>query len=659
MKLKYIFTTVLAALALTTGCKEDIERHLDEVQVSSSYVAIPAEGGSKTIKVTAHDAWGIEQIPDWLTIYPSYGSAGEADVTFSAEKATSTNEATVYLSCGGKYQLVNVLQMTEKTELPISTCKEVNNGEDGVTYRIKGTVKNISNTTYGNYYVQDDTDEVYVYGTLDASGAEKNFSSLGITAGDIVTVEGPRKTYSGTIELVNVTVIAIEKSLIKVDSVDPESAELPIEGGDFTVTLSCSGDGVSVSIPEAAQSWLSVKSVSTSAKEAVVVFNAAANAGGDRSTTLEFITTSGGKEYSATTPLAQKGAVIAATVEEFLAAAEGDTQYRVTGVITEVSANSQYHNANIIVASGDFTKTVQLYRAVASEGNVEDLGLAAGDIVTVVGKRSSYNGNPQMAAGGIVESVKSYAKATLAEFLAAANDSEFAVTGKITKVASLSGKSAYNNVNITIADEENTLYLYRVTTYDKSDVAVLNPEVGATITVGGKRGEYNGSPQMAAGGVVLAYTAPADEPDPDPDPTPDESPYSIDLNYTLGANAYDDGIATINGVEGQKVLKIGTSSKAGSVTITIPAGTKKVSFYAVAWKGAATTLTFTMGGSIVATQDIAANDGATGNTPYTLTVADTDKYSWDIPVDLPTDTDITISTAEGAKTRAIFFGIKK
>ncbi len=657
MKLKYIFTAVLAALALTTGCKEDIERHLDEVQVSFSYVAIPAEGGSKTIRVTAHDAWGFEQVPDWLTIYPDYGSAGEADVTFSAEKASSTLEATVYLQCGGKYQLINVLQMTEKTELPISTCKEVNSGEDGVTYRVKGAVTSITNTTYGNMYINDGTDEVYVYGTLDASGAEKNFLSLGINVGDIVTVEGPRKTYSGTIELVNVTVIAIEKSLIKVDSVEPESAELPIEGGDFTVTLSCSGDGVKVDVPQDAQSWLSVKSITTSGTEAVVVFNAAANAGGDRSTTLEFITTSGGKEYTASTTLAQKGAVIAATVEEFLAAAEGDTQYRLTGVITEVSVNSQYHNANIYVASGDFSRSVQLYRAVASEGNIEDLGLAAGDIVTVVGKRSSYNGNPQMAAGGIVESVKSYDKATVEEFLAAANDSEFAVTGKITKVANLSGKSSYNNVNITIEDEGNSLYLYRVTTYDKADVAILNPEVGGTITVAGKRGEYNGSPQMAAGGVVLAYTAPADE--PDPEPTPDEGEYSIDLSYTLGANAYEDGVATINGVEGQKVLKIGTSSKAGSVTITIPAGTKKVSFYAVAWKGAATTLTFSMGGSIVATQEIAANDGATGNSPYTLTVADTDKYSWDIPVDLPTDTDITISTAEGAKTRAIFFGIKK
>ncbi len=510
MKLKYIFTTVLAALALM-GCEQDLERHLDEVQVSSSYVAIPAEGGSQTITVTATDAWNITEIPDWLTVSPTTGAAGETTVTFKADKASSTNEATVYLNCAEKSQLINVLQMTEKTETPLSTCKQVNSGVDGVTYRVKGTVTSITSTTYGNMYINDGTDVVYVYGTLDASGAEKNFSSLGISVGDIVTVEGPRKTYSGTIELVNVTVIAIEKSLIKVDSVDPESAELPIEGGDFTVTLSCSGDGVSVSVPEAAKSWLSVKSVSTSGKEAVVVFNAAANAGGDRSTTLEFTTTSGGKEYSATATLAQKGAIIAATVEEFLAAAEGDTQYRVTGVITKVSASSKYHNAEITVASGDFSKTVLLYRAKTSEGNIEDLGLVEGDIVTVVGKRSSYNDVPQMASGCILESYIHYAPATVAEFLAAANDSEFAVTGKIVKVAGLSGKSGYNNVNITIQDGDDSLYLYRVTTYDKSDVAVLNPEVGATITVGGKRGEYKGEAQMASGGVVLAYTAPATE----------------------------------------------------------------------------------------------------------------------------------------------------
>ncbi len=310
MKLKYIITTLLATAVLATSCQEDIERHLSEVQVSSSYVAIPAEGGSKTITVTATAEWNIENVPSWLTVSPVSGVAGETEVSFKADAATSTNEVTLRLLCSGKTQELNVLQQTEKVDLPISTCKEVNSGTDGVTYRIKGTVTRIVNTTYGNMYVSDGTDEVYVYGTLDASGAEKNFLSLGIEAGDIVTVEGPRITYSGTIELKNVSVIAIEKSLIKVDSVEPESAELPVEGGSFTVTLTNKGDGVSVSVPADAKSWLTLEGISTSGTETVVKFEAAANEGGDRETTISFTTTSDGKEYSASASLSQKGAII-------------------------------------------------------------------------------------------------------------------------------------------------------------------------------------------------------------------------------------------------------------------------------------------------------------------------------------------------------------
>ncbi len=518
MKLRYIITTLVAALALATGCQESLERHLAEVQVSSSYVAIPAAGGSKTITVTATADWVINDIPEWLTVAPTSGASGETEVTFTSAAATSTNETTVHLTCSGKVQEINVLQLTAKQELPISTCAEANAGVDGTSYRIKGTVTKITNTTYGNMYINDGTGEAYIYGTLDASGAEKNFTSLGIEVGDIVTVEGPRKTYSGTIEFVNVTVISIEKSLIKVDSlkiVSPLEADevltaVPLEGGELKAYLTCKGDGVTVSVPDASKSWVSVNAVETSGTSAVVTFYVAANEGGDRSSDLAFSTTSGGKTYTASSSFEQKSAIIEASVEEFLAAAESDTQYRVTGLVTKISASSKYHNADITVSSGDFASSVLLYRTVTGEGNIEDKGIKVGDIVTVVGKRSSRNGTPQMAAGGVCESVKSYAAATVAEFLAAENGSEYSVTGEITKVASLSGKSGYNNVNITIKDGDNTLYLYRVTTYDKSDVAALNPEVGGTITVAGKRGEHNDEAQMAAGGVVLAYTAPAE-----------------------------------------------------------------------------------------------------------------------------------------------------
>ena len=657
MKLKYIFTALVAALTLAVGCEDDLERYLDEVQVSSSYVAIPAAGGSQTITVNAKSEWSFGDIPEWVKVTPTSGAAGETLVTFKAEAATSSNEAMLYLTCDGKSQIINVLQMTEKVDLPITSCKDFNEkGEDGKSYRVKGAVTKIANTTYGNMYLNDGTGEAYVYGTLDASGAEKNFLSLGIEEGDIVTVEGPRKTYSGTVELVNVTVISIEKSLIKVDSVSVKEP-LPIEGGEFKAYLTCKGEGVSVVVPDDAKPWLSVTSIETSGTNATVTFNAANNAGGDRSTTLVFNTTSKGKSYSAQTTLEQKGAIIDATVKEFLAASEGDTQYRVTGVITSISASPKYHNADIVVSSGDFSSSVKLFRAVTSEGNIEDLGLAEGDIVTFVGKRSSYNSAPQMAAGGIYESHKRYNKVSLAEFLAASVGNDiYAVSGEITKVESLSAQ--YNNVCITIKDNANTLYLYRVTTFDKSNVEALNPEIGGTITVAGKRGEHNGSAQMAAGGVVLAYTAPTGGGE---DPQPSDNPYSIDLKYSLGANAYDDNVATVNGTEDVKFLKIGAGDgKVGDLTITVPAGSKKVSFYALAWKGAATTLEFSGMGSVLKTLDIKANEGVTGNSDFKFTVADSDCYTFDIPIELTSDLDVKVTTAAsvGNNTRAVLFGIK-
>ncbi len=187
--------------------------------------------------------------------------------------------------------------------------------------------------------MEDETGSIYIYGTLDAKGAEKNFLSLGLEVGDEVTVQGPKTTYGTTVELVNVTVININKSLVKVDSV--ANAELPIEGGEFTAYLTCKGQGVSVDIPEDAKSWLSISSIQSAGTNVVVKFKAEANAGGDRGTTLKFRTTDGSKIYSTETTLSQTGAIIDASIAEFLAAEVGDTQYRLTGVITSIS------NANI------------------------------------------------------------------------------------------------------------------------------------------------------------------------------------------------------------------------------------------------------------------------------------------------------------------------
>ena len=109
---------------------------------------------------------------------------------------------------GGKAYLYS---LNGKTSMKHETIAQVIAGEDGNTYKVRGEVTSITNTTYGNYYLKDETGELLIYGTLDANGQTKNFASLGIEVGDIVIVEGPKKTYNGTPELINVTVLKIEK----------------------------------------------------------------------------------------------------------------------------------------------------------------------------------------------------------------------------------------------------------------------------------------------------------------------------------------------------------------------------------------------------------------------------------------------------------------
>ena len=96
----------------------------------------------------------------------------------------------------------------------LSTCADVIAGEDGTVFRVKGTVDKITNTEYGNWILKDETGEITIYGTLDKEGNKGKNNSIaawGIEVGDVLTVEGARKTYKETIELVDVKVLDIQK----------------------------------------------------------------------------------------------------------------------------------------------------------------------------------------------------------------------------------------------------------------------------------------------------------------------------------------------------------------------------------------------------------------------------------------------------------------
>ena len=113
-------------------------------------------------------------------------------------------------------------------------------------------------------------------------------------------------------------------------------------------------------------------------------------------------------------------------------------------------------------------------------------------------------------------------------------------------------------------------------------------------------------------------------------------------------------------------LKLGTGSKVGTYTTEVlPAtGNVTLSFYAVAWKGKKGTIKITVnnGGTIdnaaSKTFDLQANNGATGNSPFTMTLETTDFYSVALQ-GVTSATTLTIETVSGTglDPRAILTGV--
>ena len=141
--------------------------------------------------------------------------------------------------------------------------------------------------------------------------------------------------------------------------------------------------------------------------------------------------------------------------------------------------------------------------------------------------------------------------------------------------------------------------------------------------------------------------------------------FTSNVKWKLGDNSYDGSSsgnskqsAVVNGEEVSQVLKLGKAGKApaaGKATLTLPAGTTKVTFYGFSWKGTKATLVASIGETKVASKELTANTGVAGNSPYKITVTSADLLTIELPSKLATDTDVEITTAAAA--RVVLFAI--
>jgi hypothetical protein len=135
------------------------------------------------------------------------------------------------------------------------------------------------------------------------------------------------------------------------------------------------------------------------------------------------------------------------------------------------------------------------------------------------------------------------------------------------------------------------------------------------------------------------------------------APFTSNVTWTVNSNnkSYSEK-ATVNGQSNISVLKLGTSSVVGSATYKIPAGTKKIGFYGVAWNGKVGKLKVTNGTTELYNGSLKSNTGAANNTPYTMTVSEDDYYEIVLDSAVTEETTIKVETLTSA-TRVVLFGI--
>lgn len=147
------------------------------------------------------------------------------------------------------------------------------------------------------------------------------------------------------------------------------------------------------------------------------------------------------------------------------------------------------------------------------------MGIHEGDIITVVGPKTSFNKEPQMKNVS-VESFKTVKDLTIKDFVAKADDKEtyYRISGK---VSGIKDGDVYGNFDLT--DATGKVYVYGLLAGyggEKKKFQELGIKDGDEITIVGVSTSFNGSKQV--GNAFLVTKGTTGTVTPGPTPTPGE-----------------------------------------------------------------------------------------------------------------------------------------
>lgn len=235
----------LMAMMMVAGCDEQSGSgsgsHTLNVPFSSK--TIEAESGSFVLNVESNIEWVITSSAEWLTTNRNDFS-GSASVLCTYKANTSAKSRSAKLNItpktageGSSHSIMVIQNGTEgggdnggqggdnggqggddsgDDDVPegvvVATVAEyLVAPEDNTIYQLTGSIGGGIVDYYGNFDLTDSTGSVYIYGVVDESG-DYIWDSLGLEAGDEITLRGTRQSYKGTPEMINALYISSVKN---------------------------------------------------------------------------------------------------------------------------------------------------------------------------------------------------------------------------------------------------------------------------------------------------------------------------------------------------------------------------------------------------------------------------------------------------------------
>ena len=481
MKFGKLFLCVIASAALLAGCKEEEPGTTGTPSISVDATALKAfsiQGGQDEIQqvtVTSNRDWEIEKKVDWIHVNPESGSASDApqtvDIYVDSNEGGIARNAKITFKAGVVNKEVTISQ--EGKEVVYTDIADIRalgasstKIEDG-TY-IKGIVisdqKGLDNLSSNkSIYIQDETAGIQLYCaanvhedflrgdevTVDVSGlivseygqalqivegtdAEGNTigvpvarlaklsSNNAITAKEITMEQLLSFEFEGQYVSITDPVQVVDTDLEKTFVVGGKATSIKFtdaQGSTFEVRTSQYAKFKDEQVPQGSGILKGIASRYNNTAQ--VVFS-----------TAEDWTALTGVRFEIEAPEAE-----AVTIEDFLAKEEGATYYQLEGVVTGLE-DSPYGNFTLVDATGE----VYVYgcdaSATAGDKTFSQTGVKEGDVIVLIGKRASFNGNPQVGDAYHVSHREGFAVSPLTLSIpAGGGETTFNITGGVAWTA--------------------------------------------------------------------------------------------------------------------------------------------------------------------------------------------------------------------------------